>query len=140
MTINIYNNYGELPFNYDDIISDIEKVFENEEKEVSLILVTLDEIHEMNKDYRHIDRPTDVLSFESGEEEYIGDIFVCIEKVISQANDYGHSVTREAAFLVVHGILHLLGYDHMIKEDEEIMFKKQDEIMEKLGGKYGKTI
>lgn len=140
MIINVYNNYGDLPFSYDEIVNDVEKVFKDYPKEASLILVSLDEIHQMNKTYRYIDRPTDVLSFESGEEEYIGDIFVSIDKVVSQAKDYGHSVTREAAFLLVHGILHLLGYDHMIKEDEIVMFTKQDEIMKELGEKYGKTL
>lgn len=140
MIINIYNRFEHINFNYNEIINDVCKVFENYNNELSLILINNNEIHKMNKEYRSIDRPTDVLSFESDEEDYIGDIFISIEKVVEQAIEYNHSTNREFAFLLVHGILHLLGYDHMIKEDEEIMFKKQDEIMKELGEKYAKTI
>lgn len=146
MEINIYNNYGDIDFDYEEIVEDVKKGFHNfSDKEVSLslILVNLDEIHNINLQYRHIDRSTDVISFESDEEEdYIGDIFICIDKVIAQANEYAHSVYREFAFLLIHGILHLHGYDHLTQVEEDIMFQKQDEIIEKInvGGKYGKTL
>lgn len=106
---------------------------------VSFIIVNNDEIRKINKGYRNIDRETDVITFAliDGEEENIipeelGDIFISYEKVISQANEYGHSVLREFAFLVTHGMLHILGYDHQTKEDEELMFGIQEEILNKL--------
>ena len=99
-------------------------------------------IHKVNKKYRHIDRPTDVISFAflDAEEDkdkllyspgpvVLGDIYISIEKAKEQAEEYGHSLNRELSFLFVHGLLHLLGYDHMVKEDEEVMFKLQDEIL-----------
>lgn len=136
MIINLYNNLEEeIKFDYEGIINTFEKGLE-EEKEVSLILVSLEEIHRMNKEYRGLDRPTDVISFEENDEEdenYLGDIFICIDKVYEQAESYEHSNEREFAFLLLHGILHLSGYDHIEKEDEIVMFKKQDELLEKLG-------
>ena len=136
MIINLYNNLEEeIKFDYEGIINTFQKGLE-EEKEVSLILVSLEEIHRMNKEYRGLDRPTDVISFEETDEEdenYLGDIFICIDKVYEQAKSYEHSNEREFAFLLLHGILHLSGYDHIEKEDEIVMFKKQDELLEKLG-------
>lgn len=103
----------------------------------SIIFVDADEIKRINKVYRNIDRITDVISFAliDGESEQgiktndIGDVFICLERAFEQATDYGHSVAREIGFLAVHGYLHLCGYDHMNKEDEEIMFAKQEEIL-----------
>lgn len=136
MVINLFNNYNkEITFDFESIIKNIENTL-NDEKEISLILVDLDEIHKINREYRSLDRPTDVISFEESDEEdpnYLGDIFVCIDKVYEQSAEYAHSKEREFAFLVVHGILHLSGYDHMTKEDEEKMFKKQEEILKLLG-------
>lgn len=106
---------------------------------VSYIFVDLTKIQEINQQYRNIDKPTDVISFAyiDGEINHqlpkeLGDVFICFDKVISQAEEYGHSVLRECAFLMVHGILHLLGYDHLEKEDEKIMFQLQDEILDLL--------
>lgn len=106
---------------------------------VSYIFVDLNEIHRINREYRHIDHPTDVISFAYGDTDYInglpyelGDIFICKEKVFEQANEYNHTVLRECAFLITHGILHLLGYDHMDKDDEEVMFQLQNQILEAL--------
>ncbi|MGI5997077.1 MAG: rRNA maturation RNase YbeY [Lutispora sp.] len=122
----------------------------DEEVEVSISFVDNKEIQNLNREFRNIDAPTDVLSFpmleyEEGsdneaysEEDYIeaeiplGDIVISTEKVIEQSKEYGHSQDRELAFLLVHGMLHLLGYDHMNAEDEQIMFKKQDEILDML--------
>lgn len=105
----------------------------------SYIFVDLNKIHEINKEYRNIDNPTDVISFayidspNQNEIPYeLGDVFICVEKVFEQANAYGHSSYRECAFLITHGILHLLGYDHISKEDEVVMFRLQDEILNKL--------
>ncbi|MFT8392226.1 MAG: rRNA maturation RNase YbeY [Sporolactobacillus sp.] len=115
--------------------------------ELSLTFVTNDRIQEINRDYRHIDRPTDVISFaleELGEEEVaivaeagaprvLGDIIVSIDKAKEQAENYGHSLDRELGFLVVHGLLHLLGYDHMTEADEKKMFRLQEEILSSYG-------
>lgn len=104
----------------------------------SIVIVDNKEIHNLNKTYRKIDKPTDVISFalEDNKEEKIfskkrvlGDIYISIDKAKEQAKEYGHSLKRELCFLSVHGILHLLGYDHIEKEDEKIMFKKQELIL-----------
>ena len=135
MKINLFNENNLLQnIDYNKIIEDIEALFNQEfecEKEVSVIFVNSEEIHTMNKQYRDIDRPTDVLSFEEYEDDYLGEIFICEEKVYEQAISYNHSNEREFAFLLTHGLLHLLGYDHIEKEDEEVMFKKQDELLNK---------
>ena len=117
------------------------KKMEAEKSEVNIIFVGLEEIHEINKTYRNVDRPTDVISFALEdtedvtiyEERVLGDIYICLDKVHEQAKEYGHTEIREMAFLIVHGILHLLGYDHMIKEEEKIMFGPQEEILNEMG-------
>lgn len=99
------------------------------------------QIRQINKEYRNIDRETDVISFalEDNEEitfefgRLLGDIYISVDKIKSQAEEYGHSEKREMLFLCIHGLLHLLGYDHMTKEDEEIMFKKQELILNEYG-------
>ncbi len=106
----------------------------------NIIIVDNKKIKDINKKYRNIDKETDVISFALEDDNtfveipirVLGDIYISIEKAISQAKEYGHSLKRELAFLTVHGILHLLGYDHMKKEDERIMFKKQDDILNEL--------
>ena len=103
----------------------------------SVIFVNEDEIKKINKEYRGIDRVTDVISFafeDSDDLVYndirvLGDIYVCIPKMIEQAKEFGHSEKRELSFLCVHGLLHLLGYDHMEKEDEKVMFALQELIL-----------
>lgn len=109
----------------------------------NIIIVDNEKIHEINKEYRGIDRPTDVISFALEDEKdmlldseagrILGDIYISLDKCIEQAKEYGHSFLRELAFLSVHGFLHLQGYDHMKKEDEEVMFKLQDEILDSYG-------
>ena len=114
---------------------------EDTELEFSVIIVDNKRIHEINKEYREIDRPTDVISFalEDNEEiefdhyRVLGDIYISIDKVREQAKEYGHSEKRELAFLTIHGFLHLLGYDHMKPEEEKIMFAKQEEILNGFG-------
>ncbi len=134
MLINLYNNYpNEIDFDFNKIIKDIETYESN--GEIALILVDLDEIHKINKEYRHKDYPTDVISFESDDEEdenYRGEIFLCVDKAYEQAKAYGHSVEREFAFLLIHGVLHLHGYDHLTPEEEKVMFTKQEEILTNL--------
>lgn len=129
-----------------EYIEDIKKVLDitlEEEKvknaNFNIIIVDNDYIHKLNKEYRGIDRPTDVISFALEDEKdlvyddfrLLGDIYISIDKAKEQAIEYEHSLKREICFLSVHGLLHLLGYDHMEKEDEKIMFKKQDEILNK---------
>ena len=116
------------------------------ECEVSLSIVSNDEIQEINKQFREIDAPTDVLSFplltfEDGEqadvnennEIMLGDIIISIDKAKAQAEEYGHGLRRELAFLTAHSMLHLMGYDHMEEEEQKEMFKKQDDILNNLG-------
>ena len=111
---------------------------------VNIILTNPENIQKMNKQYRNIDKPTDVLSFPMFEkaelidfktnvQEVLGDIVISISKVEEQAKEYGHSEKRELAFLTVHGFLHLLGYDHMKPEDEKVMFAHQEEILNNFG-------
>lgn len=106
--------------------------------DLSLIIVGKTKIRNINRDYRNIDRETDVISFaniDSDDYDYLsddinlGDIFINVDRVKSQAKKYEHSIKREFVFLFVHGMLHLLGYDHMKKEDEEVMFNLQDKIV-----------
>lgn len=106
---------------------------------INFVLVDLETIHTYNNQYRHVDRPTDVISFayiDSEEDrelpKELGDILICVDKVREQAKEYGHSELREFAFLVTHGMLHLLGYDHMTSEEEKVMFALQDQILNDL--------
>ncbi|CAJ1184908.1 rRNA maturation RNase YbeY [Fructilactobacillus sanfranciscensis] len=119
--------------------------------EMSVTMVKNDRIQEINRDYRKVDRATDVISFAIEDEnddefpvmmsdemkaeipENIGDIFVSIDKVNEQADFLGHSVDRELGFLIVHGFLHLNGYDHMKPEDEKVMFDLQRKILNEYG-------
>ncbi len=138
--------------NEEEIINKvIETVLELEEIKHELdIYITLtnnEEIHIINKEYRDVDRPTDVLSFPMYEreeisrlredkvddtEEILGDIIISIPKVKEQAEEYGHSYERELAYLTTHGMLHLLGYDHMIDEEKIIMREHEEKVLEKL--------
>lgn len=122
-----------------------EKFYENygTDVEVSVTVVSLDSIHSINFEHRGIDRPTDVLSFplidftretpQKGGKVYLGDIVLCYDKVLAQAEEYGHCVERELAFLTAHSMLHLMGYDHMVPEEEKVMFSKQEAILSLMG-------
>ncbi|MBO4384375.1 MAG: rRNA maturation RNase YbeY [Clostridia bacterium] len=113
--------------------------FEEAEGEISIVLTNDEVIHAYNRDYRQVDRPTDVLSFPADEGDsiictpdgHLGDIMISVETAERQAEELGHSAAREIMFLAVHGTLHVLGYDHMRPADEEIMTYKQREIMKK---------
>lgn len=123
----------------------------NSNCEISILLVDNEEIQKLNKIHRNIDRPTDVLSFpmfeydENGEidisecdfgengEILLGDIVISLEKAMQQSKEYGHSFEREVGFLTAHSLLHLLGYDHMEKDEELEMFSLQEEILEQCG-------
>jgi len=107
---------------------------------ISLLLTDNETIHEINKNYRNKDSATDVISFAYNEDEendgfyeVLGDIIISLEKVKEQSFDYGHSYDREFYYVLTHGILHLLGYDHIEEEDKEEMRKKEEEILEVYG-------
>lgn len=107
----------------------------------NVIIVDNDYIWKLNKEYRKIDRPTDVITFALEDHEDIkyedfrllGDIYISLDKAKEQAIEYGHSFKREICFLAVHGFLHLLGYDHMNLEEEKEMFSKQELILDETG-------
>ena len=149
MELDFTSNYEEFE-NFEEIYLElIQRTFKHLklkfEPIISVSLVDNDFIHEMNRDYRGIDRPTDVISFafldnedretlyKSKEPVCLGDIYISVDKAREQAAEYGHSIKRELSFLFVHGLLHLLGYDHMNEADEAVMFKLQDEILPKEG-------
>ena len=135
----ITNEYG-----YDEDYSYLNDVIERTLKHekvsaanFSIVFVGNEKIQELNKNYRGIDRITDVISFAFEDNDkvlynnvrFLGEIYICIPRMKEQAVMYGHSETRELAFLTVHGLLHLLGYDHMTKEDEKVMFELQEVIL-----------
>ena len=133
---NFENNYEQ------DFTAIIEQALKTlgieDDVEVSCVLVDDERIHEINREYRHIDRSTDVISFamEDNDQFYVegmprtlGDIFISVDHAKKQAEEYGHSLRREMCFLFTHGILHLLGYDHMTDEQEKEMFGLHDQIL-----------
>ena len=107
----------------------------------NVIIVDNNTIHKINKEYRNIDKETDVITFALEDDKQIdvpklrvlGDVYISYDKAVSQAKEYGHSIKREICFLGVHGLLHLLGYDHMNKQEEDEMFNLQKELLEKYG-------
>ena len=135
-----FNNYEEkYTFLLEKTLKHLSLHFE---PYISVTLVDNEYIHEINRNYRHIDRPTDVISFaflddnpnrdkmfQSKEMVVLGEIYISIDKAKEQALAYDHSLERELSFLFVHGLLHLLGYDHMNESDEKIMFALQEEIL-----------
>ena len=125
-----------------------EENLENSKLYISIILTTPEHIHEINKQYRNVDKETDVLSFPMFEkeeldekiknqnfehEDVLGDIIISIEKVKGQAEEYGHSFEREFSYMIVHGFYHLMGYDHIKEEDKVIMRPKEENVLNKLG-------
>ncbi len=161
MTLNVEEEAGfDFDFDSRKLAEEVlETALETEsfpfEAEVSLLLVTAEDIQEINREHRGIDAPTDVLSFplisypspgEFGEvetdednfnpdtgEALLGDIVLCIDKVKEQARNFGHSEKREYAFLILHSILHLLGYDHITQQESELMEDKQNKILGQMG-------
>ncbi len=106
----------------------------------NVVFVTNKEIQELNKEWRHKDAPTDVLSFPMdadepppGEPWELGDVIISVERADEQAEEYGHSLERELCFLFVHGALHVLGFDHETKKEEKDMFSRQDAVLDSLG-------
>ena len=143
--IEIFNNTNEEIKELETVEKVLYSAMEKEklvDTSFNLIIVDNDYIHELNKNYRGIDRETDVITFAIEDEDTIiigdnerilGDIYISIDRARSQAIDYGHSFLRELSFLAVHGFYHLLGYDHQTKEEEEVMFGKQEEVLESYG-------
>ena len=139
----ITNEYGyEKDYSYlNDVIERTLKYEKVKNATFSIVFVDNEKIQYLNKNYRNIDRITDVISFAFEDNNrivynnvrFLGEIYICIPRMIEQAKEYGHSETRELAFLTVHGLLHLLGYDHMTEEDEKVMFSKQEEVLSSYG-------
>lgn len=145
MNIGVFNNTRHsLEKELGDLKELLETVCKDEhlgEGEFNIILVEKEEIQRLNKEYRNVDRVTDVISFALEDDDtfhlegyrVLGDIYICIDKAKEQAEEYGHSFKRELSFLAVHGLLHLLGYDHMTVEEEKVMFSKQEEVLSRYG-------
>lgn len=144
MEITILNRTNEDVSQYQDFFNRIATSAEKElnlekDLELSVTFVRSRTIHKINREYRGIDRPTDVISFAirddlddeiPEEEKDLGDLFINIDYARKQAKEYGHSYQREIGFLFTHGMLHCLGYDHMKPEDEKVMFALQDRILD----------
>ena len=138
--------FNETKENINEEVKIVEKVLNHAMEKLNVdaifnvIMVDNNYIHKLNKDYRGVDRETDVITFALEDDKtfnpeirVLGDIYISVEKARSQAEEYTHSFIRELSFLAVHGFLHLLGYDHMKKEEEEVMFKLQEEILDEVG-------
>ena len=145
--MNIY--FDETQAGSDEILRKMEEAaaygaelenLDDERCEISVTFVDMEEIHELNKLHRGVDKPTDVLSFpqfedvceEAPEEGEIclGDVVICREKAAEQAEEFGHSFEREILYLFVHSVLHLLGYDHMEEGEKKVMRAREEKIME----------
>ena len=124
-------------------IETVGRLYGAEGAEVSVTLTDDAHIHVINREYRNVDRPTDVISFAlteseepeiigGGEHEVLGDLIISLERMRAQAAEYGHTELRELSFLTVHGMLHLLGYDHMEAEERQEMEEEQRAVMEEL--------
>lgn len=156
INVEVVDEHGEeFAFNAEELLTQAIRAAARYEEipagEVVISLVDDEAIHELNKTYRGKDAPTDVLSFamqegeddemeihfdeedEVEEDTTLGDIIISIPTCKRQAEEYGHSLQRELAFLAVHGFLHLIGYDHMTPEDEKEMFGRQEAILESAG-------
>lgn len=148
MEITFVNDYKELYDEYEIIYQELaEKALEILNIESNYIievnLINDEQIQLINKQYRKLDRPTDVISFAflddiEGEVKILGDvpimlgeIFISVDRAIAQSSQYGHNLIREMSFLFIHGILHLLGYNHETKDDEIKMFELQEKILKK---------
>ena len=126
-----------------DMILEYEKLENTENTYVSFLITTNDVIQNINSEYRGKDTPTDVISFAYNETENIGpfdilgDIIISAEKVTEQAKEYGHSTEREFYYVLCHGMLHLLGYDHIDDEDKKVMREKEEELLKEIGYERG---
>ncbi len=142
-------NYSDMKFYNEDLEKLIYMVLNKgaelqkvpEDAEISVLICDADTIHELNRDYRNVDAPTDVLSFALNEgeddipeeEKALGDIVINLDRAIAQAEEFGHSKEREMAYLSVHGFLHILGYDHYDPEEKKAMRKAEEDILSACG-------
>lgn len=145
MNLEIFNEMDEdLSLELNELKDFLDKVCKDEgldNGEFNVIIVSKEKIQELNKEYRNIDMVTDVISFALEDDDtfklddyrVLGDIYICIDRAREQALEYGHSFKRELSFLAIHGLLHLLGYDHMEEEEEKVMFAKQEEVLNRYG-------
>lgn len=131
LKINIINSFNKDDFSkpINLVLTKAANITNNQNKNINIILVDNIEIQRLNKEYRNKDYVTDVLTFPDGYLNNLGDVFVSIPKMIEQAKEFGHSTTRELGFLVVHGFLHTIGYDHQTKEQEDEMTSLQEKIL-----------
>jgi len=142
MKINFFNESNINIREYEKIIKNVFKPIGGK-KTFNIIFVNKDEIQRINREFRKIDKVTDVISFaliddnEIVQTNELGDVFICVERAKEQAKEYNHSEAREFAFLAVHGYLHLCGFDHQSPEEEKIMFDKQEQILANAGLKRG---
>lgn len=138
LKINLVNNYDHHTPTYRKTIKMVmdaayEAINLTKTKLINVILVDNQAIQELNYQYRHLNHPTDVISFENTDmEEELGDIFISIDKAKEQAIEYHHTFERELGFLACHGFLHCNGYDHLNEADEKTMFALQNMIMDKI--------
>lgn len=142
MEITLINRTNENIDSYKTLFKKIAKSAEEElnlpeDYEISVTFVRSQTIHKINREYRGIDRPTDVISFAIRDDDFfyeeekdLGDLFINVNYCKKQAKEYGHSEKREMGFLFTHGLLHCLGYDHMNEKDEKVMFDLQDKILD----------
>lgn len=149
MDLEFYDDDQRLDAEHAKLVQDLvafcgKELNKPEDTEMSITIVSDEEIQRINREYRNTDRVTDVISFaiEDGEDqlpqvdglpENIGDLFIDPDKVRLQATDYGHSFERELGYTVVHGFLHLNGYDHIKPEDEAVMIPLQERILDAYG-------
>lgn len=150
MELLFVNDYDETLQDYERVFEDlaahaIQKLHRDDRFSLEVNFVDEETIHEINRQYRKIDRPTDVISFaflDEVENEIkiqgdvmlmLGEIFISVDQAKQQAKEYQHSLHRELCFLFVHGLLHLLGYDHQDEEEEKEMFQIQEEILQEKG-------
>ncbi len=142
-------NYSDMKFYNEDLEKLIYMVLNKgaelqkvpDDAEISVLICDADTIHELNRDYRNVDAPTDVLSFALNEgeddipeeEKALGDIVINLDRAIAQAEEFGHSKEREMAYLSVHGFLHILGYDHYDPEEKKAMRKAEEDILSACG-------
>lgn len=133
MRINIVNYFDDKDYNsvINQVITTALNLLQMPKKEINIILVDNKQIQDLNRQYRDKDVPTDVLTFPDGNYNNLGDIFVNIDRCEEQRIEYGHSFDRELGFLVVHGLLHTIGYDHQSKEQEDEMTAIQETILRK---------
>ena len=150
--IQFYNQTDEAVERYEQMIERVvvetlkQENLAHEFSECSFIFVDNEQIREINANYRQKDAVTDVITFAIEDEtpgeikiqgvpmpRMLGDVFISLPRTREQAERFGHSFDRELSFLAVHGCLHLLGYDHLVKEEEEIMFAKQEDVLNALG-------